>query len=151
MKSILWAQNCSSTRVSRFVMDGNESNYESREDQNSAYSFLSKESMKIKPTRDYPRLHVYSKGIFIEGYFNEKDESGRRMTYMFFHPEKNIEEAIETLARYSRILGCNVAPSIKNKLEREFINNKKRRIKNVTIAAFVLFATSALLLMLYNQ
>lgn len=151
MESILWSQNSKSTGVSRFVIDGVVTKYESKENQDSAYSFLSSIARKIKPTREYPKLSIFSKGIFIEGYFNEKDESGRYMTFMFFHPEKDIRAATKMLYDYSKLLGCSVNPSIEIKLEREFINNKKRSIRNVTIATIVILSISALLLILKNQ
>ena len=151
METILWSQDSKSTGVSRFVIDGVVSKYESKENQDSAYAFLSSIARKIKPTREYPKLSVFRKGIFIEGYFNEKDESGRYMTFMFFHPDKDIKAAIKLLYNYSELIGCSVNPSIENKLESEFVNNKKRRIRNVTLATIVILSISILLLILKNQ
>ena len=148
MGSLLWSQNSKSTKVSRFVIDGILSTYESREYQDLAYSFLSKEASKIKLTRNYPRIHIYNKGIFIEGYFNEKDESGRQMTYMFFHPDKNIDVATELLISYSKLIGCSVDSSIKDKLLEEYNKGKNRTMMIVIISVVSFFVMSTILLIL---
>lgn len=148
MKSLLWSQNSRSTEVSRFVIDGILSPYESRKDQDLAYSFLSKEANKIKLTRNYPRIHVYNKGIFIEGFFNEKDESGRQITFMFFHAEKDIDVATELLISYSELIGCSVDPSVKDKLKEEYIRERKRRMRIFIIAVIFIVVMSIFLLIL---
>ena len=150
MESLLWSQNSRSTEVSRFVIDGILSPYESREEQDLAYSFLSKEASKINLTRNYPRIHIYNKGIFIEGFFNEKDESGRQMTFMFFHPKKDIDVATELLISYSRLIGCSVNPSIKDKLKEEYIRERKRIMKIISISVILFVLMSTLLLILLN-
>ena len=148
MGSILWSQNNSSTGVSRFVIDGVLSSYESREDQDSAYSFLSSEARKIKSNGDNLRFHIYSKGVFIEGHFNEKDEAGRQIAFMFFHPDNNIDVAVEKLFSYSSLIGCSVDSSIKNKIEKELLLNKKRIITSSIIVTIILLVISVLLLLL---
>ena len=148
MESLLWSQNSKSTEVSRFVIDGILSTYESRDYQDSAYSFLSKEASKIKLTRNYPRIHIYNKGIFIEGYFNEKDESGRQMTYMFFHPEKNIDVATELLISYSKLIGCSVESSIRDKLLEEYNRERKKRMTIIMLAVTCFVVMIAFLLII---
>ena len=150
MGSLLWSQNSKSTKVSRFVIDGILSTYESRDYQDSAYSFLSKEASKIKLTRNYPRIHIYNKGIFVEGYFNEKDESGRQMTFMFFHPEKNIDVATELLISYSKLIGCSVDSSIRDKLLEEYNRERKKRMTKFMLAVTCFVVMVAFLLILYN-
>lgn len=101
MGTILWTQNETPDTKETFVIDGIVSAYEGNDLQDKAFAFLlAARKRKAKLFADeikimqekYPDLYLSenlqcyqsSGGTLIQASYNEKDEAGRRMPYMFF-------------------------------------------------------------------
>lgn len=100
MVTILWTQNESPNKKETFIINGVVSTYEGSPVQDKAFALLldvrkqkgcfSLNSVNIKkmfPDLDFSEnLQCYqsSKGTLIQASYNETDQSGRRMPYMFF-------------------------------------------------------------------
>lgn len=101
METILWTQNEDPDMKETFIIDGIISTYEGTALQDKAFAFLLTvrkqrneffaKKIKILKERN-PELRLSedlqcyrsSQGTLIQASYNEKDESGRRMPYMFF-------------------------------------------------------------------
>jgi len=144
MKNILWTQNETPTKPNTFVIDGAVSQYCGRPDQDEAMRSLtmgpqSKQCENLEYSNARQQLGLSSNfminvpfvnGIFIQGLYKERDESGRQMPYMFLTTETNdLASTIIKLREYSALVGKTL---VETDLEQipyliEILSNQKKK------------------------
>lgn len=144
MKNVLWSQDSKFSGVSTFVIDGIVSSYDSREEQNNAYSQLSKIAVTIKSVPGLrAQLKMSNNRIFVTGYFNERDEAGRAITFMFMHIGKDIDEAMKVLQQYAQQIDRSLDAKVINDLNQQFELIQRNYIFRNVAVSFVLIAVFA--------
>ena len=118
MDTILYTQNESGTIKNTFVVDGERFEEMTSGVASEAFKFINKKSGEdgdfvwlISQLKKYGKIpsknFKYKKdnlGIFIKGCFQEKDELGRNMPYLFYTKSTSINEACLKLKEYANRL-----------------------------------------------
>ena len=86
----------------------------------------------------------------ISGYFDEEDDSGRKVSYTFVHLGNNPVSSINTLKSFSNTIHCTIPENDYSTIESAFqtisrrIAIKNRVLISTSIVVFVLFALTLL-------
>ena len=171
METILWTQNETPDAKETFVIDGNISAYEGSVLQDEAFARLlaarehkSKffaEGIKIMQEK-HPDLHLSenlqcyqsSKGTLIQASYNEKDESGRRMPYIFFANTVDWKTISRLLGENSQKINRTCYAKDLEALESlsEKLSKKKRTvIWGSIVSSTILLITLVIVILLWNR
>lgn len=142
-ESILWTQGADNKGV--FSLDG-----KSVTNRHSLYTELMVDFSKSIITKkwDYQDkdIKVYSNGkkTIVTGYFEEKDDTGRKITYSFFYKGKSIIIATKQLQKLSGAIHYTISPQALNNLNNS-LKKKATKVKTIcwlfTVASIVLFVS----------
>ena len=152
MNSCIWVQWKKPTDSSRFVIDGITSEYSGTDVQNGVMSLLInapkfKEIAKKRKGDDLSpgfRLSYFRTKEktyhCIEGNFEETDEVGRNLAYMFLTQEKDPQTVVDILLEYSQKLGVTPYQQDLELIKRQQLktNNNKKIVLCVTIAITII-------------
>ena len=151
------------TDPSRFVIDGEVSDYSGTEEQDEIMKLFAnvpkykeicsnKKRNHLSPSFrcSYEKIKTKTKTsilYFVEGNFEETDYSGRKLVYIFATIENESDKIVRTLKEYASLLG--VTPHLED-LEEIKKNEIKKQPKIKYLCLSIIIVFSLLLFMLLN-
>jgi hypothetical protein len=143
MKRLFWIQN-ENPNIPNTIIDNEGkkiSLHRSEDDGNKLFNELLNYQETFKTIYSSQNLSIKKRnngGIFISSNFLEKDESGRRMGFMFFTEQASKKNIINDLLFFSGQVKRTLADQDLNDINRTFDNNNKEIIKLIAAAIAIL-------------
>lgn len=163
MKNILWTQNESPTVRNSFVIDGILSKYSGLSEEDDALRLLTmgpqcnecsnfnyeKARQELGLSSNFKMNIPLGNGIFIQGLYEETDESGRKMPYMFLYTESDdINAAIKTLRDYSALTGKTLIEKDLSQVQKlQYLLQRQKKEPDIDILSY--FANNAKNILLF--
>ena len=100
--------------------------------------------LKFQGNNLYIRINPNG-GTFISSNFSNKDDSGRKMAFMFFSENTNSKEVIQDLKFFSGLINRNLQEEDLIKIKNELTSNNKKSKKSM----FTLIAIFVVVILIY--
>ncbi|WP_264521159.1 hypothetical protein [Flavobacterium sp. N1994] len=156
MKKILWAQNENSSIPNTIINtegkiisidDLNDGGFELFDElldfQKSSIEIFKENNLIVKSSNQ-KGLISKSKGYFISSVFDNKDDFGRLMPFMFYIESKDVEEIIKVLeessTKINRAIFRSDIKNIKDSINRKNIKKKAKIIIGVILIIIILYS-----------
>lgn len=158
MNHCLFVQWKKPTDASRYVIDGETSEYSGTEQQDKIMKLLadvpkyneicSRDKDNLSPSFRFSSSRIKSCIFhFIEGNFEETDSAGRKLVYIFMTSESDPQKIVGILKEYSSLLEVTPHHEDLEVIKNYKLKTKKNVINNIKSLVWTIIATIVLLLL----